>query len=125
MPDSRPLSALVATRTSIGLGALLAPRLAGRPFGLDARSNPQSPYLARLFGVRDLALAVGALTASPSARRHWLAVGVACDVTDVFSGVAGMRAGYLSRTSGLIVSATAAAAVALGLAAASAAGAPS
>ena len=56
----------------VGLIVWATPRLAGKLFGLDAQANPQSPYLARLFGVRDLALAWGALGAQGSARRQWL-----------------------------------------------------
>ncbi len=34
-------------------------RISGRLFGLDVPGNPQAPYLARLFGARDAALAYG------------------------------------------------------------------
>jgi hypothetical protein len=44
-------------RLSIGVAAWTAPRLAGKLFGLDVAGNPQVPYLPRLFGVRDAALA--------------------------------------------------------------------
>ena len=50
---------LVATRAAIGSGAWLMPRFSGRLFGLDPDANPQAPYLARLFGVRDVVLGVG------------------------------------------------------------------
>ena len=105
---------LLSVRTAVGTASCLAPRAAGRAFGLDAGANPQSPYLARLFGVRDLALAAGVLTATPSARRHWLTIGLACDLADVLSGIAGTRAGYLSKTSGVLVTGAAISAVAMG-----------
>ena len=58
---------LAASRLAIGVASWTTPRLAGRPFGLDARANPQSPYLARLSGVRDVVLAWGVLgAAAPS-----------------------------------------------------------
>src|SRR5437764_61462 len=63
---------LAGVRMAIGAGAWATPRLAGRLFGLDVAGNPQAPYLARLFGARDLALAWGALGAEGSARRQWL-----------------------------------------------------
>ena len=44
---------------AVGASAWATPRLAGKAFGLDADDNPQSPYLARLFGIRDIALGVG------------------------------------------------------------------
>src|SRR5205085_621975 len=53
------VTALAGLRASVGLPAWLTPNLAGRLFLLDPDDNPQSPYLARLFGVRDLALAAG------------------------------------------------------------------
>jgi ethanolamine utilization microcompartment shell protein EutS len=111
---SRATNTLLSVRTAVGTASCLAPRTAGRAFGLDASANPQSPYLARLFGVRDLALAVGVLTAAPSARRHWLTVGLACDLADVVSGIAGTKAGYLSRASGVLVTGAAISAVVLG-----------
>jgi len=50
------VKALAGLRIMIGLASWTAPRLAGRIFGLDPEGNPQAPYLARLFGVRDVAL---------------------------------------------------------------------
>jgi len=102
---------------AIGVASWAAPRLAGKLFGLDAEANPQSPYLARLFGARDLALAWGALGAEGNARRQWLAAGLACDVADVLAGVAGGRGGYLPKVTSVLVSGTALSAVALGTAA--------
>ena len=68
-----------------------------RLFGLDAAANPQSPYLARLFGVRDVALAWGALSSEGDTQRQWLLAGLACDVADALAGVAGGRGGYLPK----------------------------
>jgi hypothetical protein len=84
-------------------------------FGLNASENPQAPYLARLFGVRDIALGVGLVTAPPAARRQWLMVGLACDVSDVLAGIAGRKAGYLSKTSGMLVTGAALGGVTLGV----------
>ncbi len=114
MGGSRVTSILLAIRTAVGVSSWFTPRVAGRAFGLDASANPQSPYLARLFGVRDLALAVGVLTAPPQARRQWLMIGIGCDLVDVVSGLAGTRAGYLSKASGAMVTGAAVGAVALG-----------
>jgi hypothetical protein len=108
------VSALVATRVAIGVASWTAPRFAGRLFGLDAKANPQTPYLARLFGVRDVALAWGVLSTQGDARRQWLAAGVACDVADTLAGVAGGRAGYLPALTSVLVSGTALSAIALG-----------
>jgi hypothetical protein len=86
-----------------------------KPFGLDAAANPQSPYLARLFGARDVALAVGTVTAKPDMQRNWLLLGLACDIADTLAGIAGIRAGYLSTKTGVLVTSTAATATALGV----------
>jgi hypothetical protein len=99
---------------AVGVASWTTPRLAGKLFGLDAEANPQSPYLARLFGARDLALAWGVLGAEGNARRQWLAAGIACDAADVLAGIAGGRGGYLPKVTSVLVSGTALSAVALG-----------
>jgi hypothetical protein len=106
--------ALVGLRLAIGVGAWATPRLAGRLFGLDAGANPQSPYLARLFGVRDIALGWGIMGTQGAARRQWLATGIACDAADALAGVAGGCGGYLPRRTSAMVTVTALGAVALG-----------
>jgi len=111
---TRTINALAGGRIAIGVGSWLAPRLSGKLFGLDASSNPQSPYLARLFGARDIALAYGVLSTSGEAQRRWLTIGVACDLADTAAGIAAARGGYLSKLPSVMVSATALAASALG-----------
>jgi hypothetical protein len=113
---SRALKMLIGLRMAIGVSAWAAPRLTGKLFGLDAEANPQSPYLARLFGVRDLALAWGAMGAEGSVRRRWLVAGLACDAADAVAGVAGGREGYLPKLTSVLVSGTAVAAAAMGAA---------
>ena len=117
MERKSAVSTLAGLRIAIGVASWTTPRLAGRLFGLDAQANPQSPYLARLFGVRDVALAWGALSSAGDARRQWLAAGLACDVADMAAGVAGGRGGYLPKVTSVLVSATALSAAALGAAA--------
>lgn len=108
------LRQLAGLRVVIGVGALLAPRLAGRLFGLDVAANPQAPYLARLFGARDVALGVGALASSGEARRRWVEIGVAVDATDAVSAVLAGRDGSVSGGTAIKLAAPAVAAVALG-----------
>ncbi len=117
MSQNSAISTLAGIRMAIGVGSWATPRLAGRLFGLDAEANPQAPYLARLFGVRDLALAWGVLGSEGEARRKWLAAGLACDVADTLAGIAGGRGGYLPKLTSALVSGTALSAVALGAAA--------
>lgn len=117
MNEGSAVSALVGLRTAVGVGSWATPRLAARLFGLDAGANPQSPYLARLFGVRDLALAWGTMSTEGASRRQWIAVGVACDGADALAGIAGGCGGYLSKRTSVVVTLTALAAAALGAAA--------
>ena len=108
---------LVGLRLAIGLGSWLTPRAAGKLFGLDADANPQSPYLARLFGARDVALAAGLVMTEGEAHSQWLQIGIACDVADTVAGIAAGTRGYLGPFSATLVTATAAGAAALGVAA--------
>ena len=108
---------LVGLRAIIGFASWTSPRLAGRVFGLDAEANPQLPYLVRLFGVRDVVLAWGALGSEGEARRQWLLAGFACDLADAAAGVAGGRSGYLPKLTSALVSGTALSGVVLGVAA--------
>ncbi len=117
MNEDSAVSALAGLRAAIGVGSWATPRLAGRLFGLDAGANPQSPYLARLFGVRDLALAWGTIGSQGASRRQWIAVGIACDGADALAGIAGGCGGYLSKRTSVLVTVTALAAAALGAAA--------
>jgi hypothetical protein len=117
MDNERAVSTLAGLRLAIGVASWTTPRLAGRLFGLDASANPQSPYLARLFGARDVALAWGALGSEGDARRQWLVAGFACDVADALAGIAGGRGGYLPKLTSALVSGTALSAAALGAAA--------
>jgi Domain of unknown function (DUF4267) len=108
------ITSLAITRLAVGGSAFATPRLAGRVFGLDVDANPQAPYLARLFGVRDAALGIGILTSQGAARRQWLLIGVACDAGDVLAGLAAGRAGALPKATTAVVTATAVSAVVMG-----------
>lgn len=109
---------ITSLRIAIGVVSYLAPRLGGRLFGLDVRGNPQAPYLARLFGVRDLVLAIGVMQSTGAAQKQWLQLGMACDVADVGAAILGRRDGTLPLGTALVVGGTAAAAAAMSAAAA-------
>ena len=113
MAEMNGVTSLAIARLVVGGSAFATPRLAGRAFGLDAVANPQSPYLARLFGVRDAALGVGILTSQGDARRQWLMIGAGCDAADALAGIAGGRAGYLPKATSALVTAAALSAIAL------------
>lgn len=114
MTQDSASTSLGGLRIGIGVLAWGAPDLAGRLFGLDPKRNPQSPYLGRLFGIRDLALGAGTLAADAQARRNWLAAGLACDVADTAAALLGQRAGYLSTPVALMLAVPALSGVALG-----------
>src|SRR3712207_4849523 len=100
-------------RIAIGVVSYLAPRLGGRLFGLDVARNEQAPYLARLFGVRDVALAVGALQSQGQTQKQWIQLGMACDVADVGAAFLGRRDGSLPLGTAVLVGGTAVAAATL------------
>jgi hypothetical protein len=114
MDRQSAIKQLGAVRAVIGAGAWLAPRLSGKAFGLDANDNPQAPYLGRLFGARDVALAYGSLTTTGEAQDRWLVAGLGCDLADAAAGIAAWRGGYLSPISSLLVTGAAINAVVLG-----------
>ena len=111
------IGGLAGLRMAIGVGSWATPRVAGKLFGLDAAANPQSPYLGRLFGARDFALAWGALSTEGEAQRQWLLAGLACDLADALAGIAGGRGGYLPKLTSAVVTATALTAATMGAAA--------
>ncbi len=111
------VKALAGLRIVIGLASWFAPNLAGTLFGLNVKRNKQAPYLARLFGVRDLALGIGTLMASGPARRTWLQLGLLCDTADAAAAGIGHRDGYLDTQTAALLAAPAIAAVGMGAAA--------
>jgi len=111
------VKALAGLRIVVGLLSWFAPNLAGTLFGLDVKRNKQAPYLARLFGVRDVALGIGTLMAKGSSRRTWLQMGLLCDGADAAAAGLGHRDGYLDAQTAIMVAAPAVVAVGLGSAA--------
>jgi hypothetical protein len=104
-------------RAVVGAAAWIAPRPFGKAFGLDSDANPQAPYIGRLFGVRDVALAYGVLSTDGESRERWIKAGIGCDMADAVAGIAAWRAGYLSALSSVLVTVPALHGVSLGLAA--------
>jgi hypothetical protein len=117
MDNEQTIRSLAGIRVAIGTSAWATPRLAGKAFGLDADGNPQSPYLARLFGIRDVALGLGTLTTTGESQRRWLALGLLCDAADAAAGVLAGRAGYLPKVPTVLVTGVALVAAGLGAAA--------
>lgn len=116
MPTLTPGTTLSALRLAVGGGAYLAPGLAGKVFGLDAAGTPQT-YLARLFGIRDVALVAAVYGTQGDARRLAWQLGIACDTLDAVAAIIGGRDGSLSKSTAVSGSLTALAAAGLGVAA--------
>lgn len=81
---------------------------------LKAKSNPQLPYMTRLFAAREIAVGALTLTAPESARTSMVGVGMAVDGSDAIAGIAAARSGAVSKPVGVILTAGALAAVAAG-----------
>ena len=108
------LRQLAGLRVVVGLVSLVAPRFGAKLFGLDPDANPQATFLGRLFGVRDIALGVGALASKGEARRQWVLIGIGVDATDAVSAALAGRDGSVSGGTAVKLAAPAVAAVALG-----------
>lgn len=113
-----PLTArrsIAGIRAGIGVGALLAPRLTGKIFGIDSTDNPAAPYLARLFGARELYLASPFLMPAPGLDEQELASrAVPVDAADTVAAVAAGVRGYLPWRAAVPAAAVAAFATYLG-----------
>jgi len=113
-----PLSArttLAGIRAALGVSALLAPRLTGKVFGIDVDANPAAPYLARLFGARELYMASPFLMPAPGLDEQELAArAVPVDAADTVAALAAGLKGYLPWRAAIPAAATAAAATYLG-----------
>ena len=112
-----PVQMISGLRAWVGTSAYLAPNLTSKLFGLDPSSNPQSAFLGRLFGVRDIALAAGTLGSEGSARTQWLRLGVACDLGDAAAAFLAARNGTIPKHAAILAGGTALAAVGMGVAA--------
>lgn len=113
-----PLSArktLAGIRAGLGAGAILAPRLTGKVFGIDVDANPAAPFLARLFGARELYLASPFLMPAPGLDEQELASrAVPVDAADTVAALAAGLRGYLPWRAAIPAAGAAALAVYLG-----------
>lgn len=117
-----PSQLLSGVRLGVGVGAWVAPNLTGKVFGLDSDANPQMAFMARLFGARDVALAVGTNGTPPAQRRLWWQIGIATDLLDAGAAYLAYRNGTVPKVSAILAGGTALAAAGLGAAAMSADG---
>jgi hypothetical protein len=111
-----PKQALPALRLAIGAGAFAAPVLTGKAFGLNAKDNHEAIYLARLFGIRDVALGIGQTVTSGEASALWWQLGVVCDLGDAIAAVKMFKTGG-PKLASVLAGGTALVAAGLGVAA--------
>jgi hypothetical protein len=108
--------ALLSARVALRLLTVFLPRTAGRLFLLDPEANPQLPYLGRMWGIRNLALAAGLAGARGPSRRRWSQINVLVDLVDAFASYDGWRRKELPTPTAAFVSSVALCAVGLGAA---------
>ena len=108
---------LAMMRMTIGLSALVAPRLAAKVFAMDPDANPQAMFLGRLFGVRNAAIGLTLRDGTPDEQRRWLRYGVVIDVVDIAALLIAGTNGSLPKRAVAVIGPTAALATALGVAA--------
>ena len=111
---SNPAGQLAAGRLVVGIGSWVAPKLVSRALAVDPDANPNSPYIMRLFGVRDVILGVGVLTTSGAERKRWLQAGLVCDLVDAAAAGVSAKEGSLGSTTAVMGAAAALGAVVLG-----------
>lgn len=105
-----------AGRFAVGAVSWAAPRFATELMGLQLKA-PAGSYWARLFGVRDAALAVGLLLSEPGDdRRRWRLMGIASDAADAFAGELAAREANAKGVSRWALPGAPVAVVALGIA---------
>lgn len=113
-PGTDTVKALAVARVILGTIALLFPTIAARLFLLKVKSNPQLPYMTRLFAAREIALGAVTLTAPESARTSMVGMGMAVDGSDAVAGFAAAWPGAVSKPVGVILTGAALGAVAAG-----------
>ena len=86
-----PVTGLSLGRIAVGLISFLQPAVAAKMFGLDIANNPQGPYLARLFGSREIAIGTATLLARGKTRRNLVLAGIGVDAADAATGVLGIQ----------------------------------
>lgn len=110
-----PVTGIALGRAGIGVLAVVNPALAAKAFQLDPETNPQLPYITRLFGVREIALGAATLLSRGAARRNLAVTGIVVDAGDAVSGYLALQEGTVNRRSAAALIAPAVGAVAAGI----------
>ncbi|MBV6507090.1 MAG: hypothetical protein JJLCMIEE_00127 [Acidimicrobiales bacterium] len=108
-------TALIGLRAAIGAGAWLAPEKTARLFGISLDENIAGPFLGRLFGARDIAMALMVSAAEPTEQRRQLRVGIVVDSLDATAAIIAGTKGRLTRRSAAMAASVALVAAGLGV----------
>lgn len=111
-----PALGLAAARIVIGGVAIAAPELGTKLFRLNAATNPQLPYMTRLFGSRELVLGAATLLARGKVQRNLVIAGIAVDATDATAAYLAGASNSVDRTTMVSLAVPAVAATLAGLA---------
>jgi hypothetical protein len=110
-----PALGLAAGRVVIGSVVLGSPELGAKLFRLDLSANPQMPYMARLFGSREIVLGAATLLARGKTRRNLVLAGVGVDAADAAAAVLSGQEGALDRPTQVMLTVPAVLAVVAGI----------
>ncbi|MEP9365023.1 DUF4267 domain-containing protein [Nocardioides sp. CN2-186] len=110
-----PVTGLSLGRIAVGAVAVADPERGARIFQLDPVSNPQLPYVTRLFGIREIALGLATLISSGKTRKGMVGIGILVDAADGATGYLAMQDGSISRKTAMTLMGPAAGAVGSGL----------
>lgn len=111
-----PVTGLSLGRIAVGAVSFAKPDVAAGLFGLDLANNPQSPYIARLFGSREIAIGVLTLVSRGTTRRNLVLAGIGIDLADAVTGVLGIQDKSVPVRTGAMLVAPAVGAVLSGIA---------
>jgi len=103
-------------RIAAGAPAFARPDLVSRILPFDPAQGPQTSYVTRLVGARDVVVGAVTLLARGQARRPLILAGIAIDAADVAAGYLARRDHSITRTTAAALVAPAALAVGAGLA---------
>ena len=73
-------------RIVVGALAFAQPAFGAKMLGVAVENNPQGPYLARLFGSREIAIGTATLLARGKTRRNLVLAGIGVDAADAATG---------------------------------------
>jgi hypothetical protein len=91
------LAGMAIGRLALGAVSLISPAAGARMFGIDREPTPELEYMARVFGIRAIALGSGYLATEGEPRRLWQRLAFACDVSDTVAGLGHLRRGDMPR----------------------------